>query len=71
MVQIVSSDDECSEGVFIEKDGSYLSINKEEGRLEEQEVRSKRKRTSESKEGSQEWEPYLEEEAVDSDVSMD
>lgn len=70
VVQIVSSDNECSEQVFIEKDGSYLSSNKEEeARLEEQEVRNKRKRENERKDRSEEWEPCLED--VDSDVSMD
>ncbi|XP_060770779.1 zinc finger protein 728-like isoform X2 [Neoarius graeffei] len=66
VVQIVSSDNECSEQVFIEKDGSYLSSDDDEASL--QEKKKKRKRKSNS---SDEWEPCLDEEATDSDVSMD
>ncbi|XP_053485778.1 zinc finger protein 660-like [Ictalurus furcatus] len=69
VVQIVSSDNECSEQVFIEKDGSYLSSDDEEASLQEEEVKKKRKRKSKSKDSSDEWEPGLDEEATDSDVS--
>ncbi|XP_053089596.1 zinc finger protein 391 [Pangasianodon hypophthalmus] len=71
VVHIVSSDNECSEQVFIEKDGSYLSSNDEEASLQEEEVKKKRKRTSKRKHSSDEWEPCLDAEATDSDVSMD
>ncbi|KAB5578999.1 hypothetical protein PHYPO_G00189520 [Pangasianodon hypophthalmus] len=71
VVHIVSSDNECSEQVFIEKDGSYLSSDDEEASLQEEEVKKKRKRTSKRKHSSDEWEPCLDEEATDSDVSMD
>ncbi|XP_017328541.1 uncharacterized protein LOC108268219 isoform X1 [Ictalurus punctatus] len=64
VVQIVSSDNECSEQVFIEEDGSYLSSDDEEASLQEEEVKKKRKRKSKSKDSS-------DEEATDSDVSMD
>ncbi|XP_060770646.1 zinc finger protein ZFP2-like isoform X1 [Neoarius graeffei] len=65
VVQIVSSENECREQLFIEKDGSCLSSD-DEASL--QEKKKKRKRKSDS---SDEWEPCLDEEATDSDVSMD
>ncbi|KAB5579000.1 hypothetical protein PHYPO_G00189540 [Pangasianodon hypophthalmus] len=71
VVHIVSSDNECSEQVFIEKDGSYLSSNDEEASLQEEEVKKKRKRKAKRKHSSDEWEPCLDAEATDSDVSMD
>ncbi|XP_060731242.1 zinc finger protein 835-like [Tachysurus vachellii] len=71
VVQIVSSDNECSEQVFIEKDGSYLRSDDDEASLQEEDVRKKRKRKFNSKDSSDEWEPCLDEEATDSDVTMD
>ncbi|MCI4377040.1 hypothetical protein PGIGA_G00198900 [Pangasianodon gigas] len=71
VVHIVSSDNECSEQVFIEKDGSYLSSDDEEASLQEEEMKKKRKRKAKRKHSSDEWEPCLDEEATDSDVSMD
>ncbi|GAA6094497.1 zinc finger protein 391-like isoform X2 [Tachysurus ichikawai] len=71
VVQIVSSDNECSEQVFIEKDGSYLRSDDDEASLQEEEVRKKRKRKFNIKDISDEWEPCLDEEATDSDVSVD
>ncbi|XP_060782110.1 zinc finger protein 583-like [Neoarius graeffei] len=55
-----------NEEVFIEKDGSYLSLGGDEASLQEE--KKKRKRKSDS---SDEWEHCLDEEATDSDVSMD
>ncbi|KAK2860077.1 hypothetical protein Q7C36_004243 [Tachysurus vachellii] len=71
VVQIVSSDNECSEQVFIKKDGSYLRSDDDEASLQEEDVRKKRKRKFNSKDSSDEWEPCLAEEATDSDVTMD
>ncbi|TTG32358.1 Zinc finger protein 28 [Bagarius yarrelli] len=71
VVQIVSSDNECSEQVFIKKDGSYLSNDEKEVNLQENEVAKKRKRKRDSNDSSDEPEPCLDEEDADSDVSMD
>ncbi|KAI5104653.1 gastrula zinc finger protein XlCGF57.1-like isoform X2 [Silurus meridionalis] len=71
VAQIVSSDAECSEKVFIEKDGSYLSTDDAETHLQKKAEKRKRKRKSESKSSSDNWESCLDEWATDSDVSMD
>ncbi|XP_058251858.1 zinc finger protein with KRAB and SCAN domains 8-like [Hemibagrus wyckioides] len=71
VVQIASSDNECSEQVFIKKDGSYLHSDVEKASLHEEEMKKKRKRKFKSKDSSDEWEPCLNEEVTDSELSMD
>ncbi|KAI4886341.1 hypothetical protein NFI96_010915, partial [Prochilodus magdalenae] len=76
VVQIVSLDhkgtEQNSEQTFIENDGSYLSSTEDESSKEEEEEKKKKgKRKSKKEDSSDEWEPHLDEEAADSNISMD
>ncbi|XP_058251626.1 zinc finger protein 16-like isoform X1 [Hemibagrus wyckioides] len=64
VVQIVSSNNECSEQVFIKKDGSYLHSDVKGEKMKKK--RKRKRKTSDS-----EWEPSLSEELTDSELSMD
>ncbi|XP_017328547.1 zinc finger protein 93 isoform X1 [Ictalurus punctatus] len=75
VIQTGSSGNKCNkqshDQVFTGKDGSYLSSDdEEEASLQEEEIKRK-KRKSKGQDSSDEQELHLDEEATDSDVSMD
>ncbi|GAA6094498.1 zinc finger protein 85-like [Tachysurus ichikawai] len=74
VVQTGSTGNKCSEQSheqeLTEEDGSYLSSNDEDTNLQEEDVKKKRK-MSKMKDSSDKQELHLDEEATDSDVSVD